>query len=910
LSSSHGQDDDVTRLADGGAGTRPSAVTSTNPAKSSAPPSSGGGNPSSSSSGASTGWLTSSGAIDHGRFAPGTILGSRYRIVGRLGRGGMGEVYRADDLKLGQPVALKFLPPEVDRDPARLTQLHTEVRMARLVSHPNVCRVYDIDEVDGHTFLSMEFVDGEDLAALLRRIGHFPEERGLQIARQICAGLAAAHERGVIHRDFKPANVMLDAGGKVRITDFGLAGVTGESIRAGTPAYMAPEQLAGSEVTARSDIYALGLVLYELFTGRRALEGKNVAELIRKREQVGIARPSSIVPEMSHDVERAIMVCLRPEPDERPASALVVAAALPGGDPLAAALAAGETPSPEMVAAAGGTEAVSMRATMLTAAWIVVSLLMILAIYQRVMMINRIATPKTPEALEDRAIEALAKLGYTDPPFATARGLSGSMDFANYILNTSQAPDRWDLLRRQRPETLVFWRRTSPQALVPFGTNPIGPQNPPHSLSGMTTTVVDASGRLGEFLAIPSAFDDGVEHPAPDWKVLFDAAGLDMGAFTPAKPMLMPPVPSSTRAAWEGSVPELPEHRFRVEAAAHAGKPVYFAVAGPWSRPAREGPRPVEAWNRMLQISEALVMPGLMLASALLARRNLKLGRGDRTGAIRAATFVFVAVMIAWMLRPHVWPPGEDVNRFFATIGSALFTAGVLWLTYLGLEPFVRRNSPDSLIGWTRLVAGGWNDPRVGRDVMIGVSAGLAMTLIYAVHNLIPPLLGWPEPRPILMADWDVLLGTRHTVAHLIGRVVEAVQGAMFCVVGYVAFLLLWNRRWAAALTAIAVYTPVALNGMFSSGYLSLQIALGLALIAIFVLTIVRVGVLATAAALATHFVLIRAPLTTDFSSWRSPIGLWFLGTVLLAGLGACYIARTGTAAPQPAARAYAPQAG
>src|ERR687897_892529 len=211
-----------------------------------------------SSGGTSTGWLSSSGAIDHGRFEPGALLGGRYRIIGRLGRGGMGGGYRADDLKLRQPVSLKFLPPEVDRDPARLTQLHTEVRMARQVSHPNVCRVYDIDEVEGHTFLSMEYVDG------------------------------------VTHRDFKPANVMLDGTGRVRITDFGLAGISGEALRAGTPAYMAPEQLAGQEVTARSDIYALGLVLYEIFTGKRALEGSNLAELIRRREQAEIVPPSAI----------------------------------------------------------------------------------------------------------------------------------------------------------------------------------------------------------------------------------------------------------------------------------------------------------------------------------------------------------------------------------------------------------------------------------------------------------------------------------------------------------------------------------------------------------------------------------------------------------------------------------------
>ncbi len=304
----------------------------------------------------SSGWLSSSGSIDHGRFPPGTLLGGRYRIVERLGHGGMGQVYRADDLKLGQQVALKFLPDDVDKDPARLTQLHTEVRMARQVSHPNVCRVYDIDEVEGHTFISMEYVDGEDLASLLRRIGRFPQDRAVAISRQMCAGLAAAHECGIVHRDLKPANVMLDATGKIRLADFGLAGLTGESLRAGTPAYMAPEQLSGREVTARSDIYALGLVLYEIFTGQRALDAQNLAELIRKREQSGILPPSAIVPELEADVETTIMRCLRPDPKQRPATAIAVSASLPGGDPLAAALAAGETPSPEMVAAAGASD--------------------------------------------------------------------------------------------------------------------------------------------------------------------------------------------------------------------------------------------------------------------------------------------------------------------------------------------------------------------------------------------------------------------------------------------------------------------------------------------------------------------------------------------------------------------------
>src|SRR5690242_8169161 len=170
------------------------------------------------------GWTrTSGGSIDHGRFPPGTILDNRYRVLGLLGRGGMGEVYRADDLRLGQQVALKFLPAVLSRDPVRLAQFHNEVRTARQVSHPNVCRVYDIGEIEGQLFITMEYVDGADLSGLLRRIGRLPEGKGLDIARQVCAGLAAAHERGVLHRDLKPANIMLDGAGKVRIMDFSLA---------------------------------------------------------------------------------------------------------------------------------------------------------------------------------------------------------------------------------------------------------------------------------------------------------------------------------------------------------------------------------------------------------------------------------------------------------------------------------------------------------------------------------------------------------------------------------------------------------------------------------------------------------------------------------------------------------------
>ena len=231
-----------------------------------------------------------------GRFLPGALLADRYRIVALLGKGGMGEVYRADDLTLGQPVALKFLPEAIANDESVLERFRNEVRTARKVSHPNVCRVYDVGEVDHHIFLSMEYIDGEDLALLLRRIGRLPSDKGLEIARQLCAGLAAAHREGIIHRDLKPANVMLDGRGRAVITDFGLAslaeGIEGQEVASGTPAYMAPEQLMGKEVSVRSDIYSLGLTLYEIFTGKRAHDAGSVAEMAKLRSE---SRPAILL---------------------------------------------------------------------------------------------------------------------------------------------------------------------------------------------------------------------------------------------------------------------------------------------------------------------------------------------------------------------------------------------------------------------------------------------------------------------------------------------------------------------------------------------------------------------------------------------------------------------------------------
>jgi tetratricopeptide (TPR) repeat protein len=256
------------------------------------------------------------------RFAPGELFAGRYRMIARLGRGGMGDVWRADDLVLNTGVALKLI---TSTGPEGRERIFNEVRLARQITHPAVCRVFDVGEAEGGIFFSMELVRGEDLASLLRRVGRLPSEKVVDIALQLCAGLAAAHAQGVLHRDLKPANVLIDDEGLVRITDFGIAIPRTDAslhMRTGTPGYMAPEQRApGTPLSERTDVYSLGLVLYELIAGPSAFNPPGGASLPPPL--------STLVPNVNPQLERVVMQALSPDPRNRPSSALEMAAGLP-----------------------------------------------------------------------------------------------------------------------------------------------------------------------------------------------------------------------------------------------------------------------------------------------------------------------------------------------------------------------------------------------------------------------------------------------------------------------------------------------------------------------------------------------------------------------------------------------------
>ena len=662
-------------------------------------------------------------------FAPGTVLAERYRIVALLGRGGMGEVYRAEDLKLGNVVALKFLPASLQNDAAALAGFHAEVRNARQVSHPNVCRVYDIGEVNGQHFLTMEYIDGEDLASLLRRIGRLPADKALETAHQICAGLAAAHDCGLLHRDLKPANIMLDGRGRVRITDFGLAlnrdDATGRSETAGTPAYMAPEQIAKGEASVRSDIYSLGLVFYELFTGRLPYQATSPLEWRRAHLESSPRTPSSVVKDIDPVVESAIMRCLQKDPALRPSSVRQVAATFPGGDPLAAALAAGETPSPEMVAASGESEGLRPLVAWAVLAGAILSVIAAILLSTQTMLYRRVPLEEPPEELAGHAREILQSVGYFEPPVDTAMGFYNGKEFLRYIAEHDKSKTRWNNLETG---AFVFWYRGSPRPLAAPSFSSDAPMqgsvwtdDPPLEVSGMTLVSLNPLGRLTQFIAVPPQVEKpaGVA-PSPDWAPLFFAAGLDPSKWPSAQPMWTPPVDSDARAAWTGSLDDRPNIPMRIEAAAYRGKPVYFELIGPWTRPERMQPYQPTAGERAFLVIGIVLLLSLLVAGAMLARRNLRLGRGDRRGASRLAAFVFAAWAVGWFFGAHHVPNSSELGLFMEFLVWGLGWSCFIWVLYIALEPYVRRRWPATLVSWSRMLAGGFRDPLVGRDVLIG----------------------------------------------------------------------------------------------------------------------------------------------------------------------------------------------
>ena len=755
-------------------------------------------------------------------YAPGEVLGGRYRIVGQLGRGGMGVVYRADDLVLGESVAIKFLPTEVAQRSDYVERFVREVRTARKVTHGNVCRVHDIGEVDGRRFLSMEYVDGEDLASLLRRIGRLDHDKAVELSHQLCAGLAALHDQDIIHRDLKPANVMIDGSGHLKLADFGLASLVDDfgkdEIRDGTPAYQAPEQARGEEVTKGSDIYALGLILHEMFSGTsrsRVASSKTATETSRGR----------VDPEIAELIDR----CLQEDPARRPGSVREAALGLPGGDPLARALAQGQLLSADAVANAPTAGALRPLVAWGLAAAVLVFVLCVVALQSRFSP-TAVVPPLDTAVLEHRATELLRELR-DDPPRVRTVFSSFDDDAADRVVADDSLRD--DPLLN--PFRLVI--RASKRRQSTFGTETTI-DDPPAIMPGTNTVTVDGSGALRGLLVVPSREQAFAEEAGPvDWAPALEATGFDPAQLQPSAPTRAPPTNTDEVAAWT-----TPDGRGRIEAGARGGEVVWLEVR----REDVDDDGADEGVHWLLQpviIAFRVVFVLIVLvAFPVAAVRTLRDGGSDFTGARRLAYAYLSFAVLTHLSRTPAGGVHLSNDTILALIGGAALAA----VGYVVIEPFVRRRMPRALVGWNRLLRGRLSDPLVGRELLVGQVLGLALaSAIGFVASFGGALLVEPE----------TFLGARRASATIWTALRFGPSTAMLLLA--VLLVIQWRikNRWVAG---VLVVLGVGLNSQFSG-----SVAAGV-LFAGVVAFVAHYGLLAAAAAATVAYLALAVPMSTD----------------------------------------------
>jgi hypothetical protein len=369
--------------------------------------------------------------------------------------------------------------------------------------------------------------------------------------------------------------------------------------------------------------------------------------------------------------------------------------------------------------------------------------------------------------LDLRARKITQQLGYTDPPADQARGIATNEELIQLLRDHDRGPGRWKGIDRGWPTIMYFWHRQSPELLTQRLTpadatgwampGRVTPRDPPLREPGETCTFLDLAGRLVEFHAVPpqSVPTDGT--PTADWDGLFAAAELDPAHFQAATPTRVPPVFADQTAAWTGTHPDRPDVPTRIEAAAFRGRPVYFHVGpeGTQDRIRFEAGPPTVA-DDVQDIQYGLLGLAGVTIGAWMAWRNRRDGRADRSGAIRLAIAFAALTMLGWGLTAkHEPDPSDELAMFAGMAGRTLWDAVALWLAYLALEPLVRRRTPARMIGWNRLLQGRWKDPRVGRDVLLGVLVGVAAEGIALAFRALMPKAGYPTDWHVV---WDATL--------------------------------------------------------------------------------------------------------------------------------------------------------
>jgi serine/threonine-protein kinase len=487
--------------------------------------------------------------------------------------------------------------------------------------------------------------------------------------------------------------------------------------------------------------------------------------------------------------------------------------------------------------------------------------------------------------LVERGREVADRLGYgSERALDQAFGFHLDPDALDYIASHDPSPTRWDRLADLRPGPIVFDYRESPRRLIATNVEArVTADDPPLDLSGMLAVRLDARGRLLAFTAVPPERDEPPKDARePDWSGAVADAGLDANSLKAVESTWAAPVDTDRKWAWEGLYPDQPGTTVHVEAASYHGRPVFFRVLAPWSRPRLD----VVHESPTIKAAQSLVVVVICVLNAgalVLALRNRRLGRGDSRGAYRLAVLVLLIFTAGALIRAdHVAEALAEFRILTGIAGRGLYVAASVWLYYMAVEPLVRRRWPRVLISWTRLLSGRLTDPLVGRDLLVGAVAGIGVTLLEEFANLAPGWLGMTPSRPLVF-----YLTPLSEMRHLFFAVLNTAFASLLNATGAMCLLLLLRvvlrREWLAGLLFVAVVAVLLLSQGDNLPVQGFFAALsGFAFLAL----LTRSGLLAVAV-VPFYELVVTAPVTLDLSRWyagRSAFVLFVLAAVAVYG--------------------------
>jgi serine/threonine-protein kinase len=618
-------------------------------------------------------------------------------------------------------------------------------------------------------------------------------------------------------------------------------------------------------------------VLHKIFTGVHPFEATNFEGWRDAHLNVPVVAPRERAPGLDPRIERVILQCLAKEPERRPRSAAQVSAALPGGDPIAMALAAGQTPSPEMIAAAGGVGALSKRAAAALLAAFLVLVALIASINRASLDLGLAPMRRSPDGLRDRARELVDQLGLGEHIVDTAATLDRDYPLIRWLADTVSSTE-W---RRRLPEIgtpVLFFFRASPRPIRARNVEAIAVrEDRPLDVPELVDVTLDGQGRLRSLIASAPAEPIGASKSI-DWNELFRAAGLELARFEEVDASVVPPLPFDQRVEWTGTRADLPEAPLRVSGASWAGRLAYFTVLGPWDSKTKQDPRFQTVAARVSSVAFLSVRLAMMVGLVFFASRNLRLGRGDRRGAWRVAAIAAALSVVAWLLTAHFATSFELEEQVNVQLALALLQGGSMWLAYIAIEPFARRRAPDLLIGWARLIEGRLRDARVARDVLIGLTFGALVASCTHVVNGLPTWFDIAHQTSMpsfVVADSQGMwpLGSLFSDASM------AVMITLFMFCSFLAFQLLLRKRWLAGV-ALGL-TMAAINLGAENPRIEIPGAVFIGMV--MAISSARFGLLTLAAMLLAMRALINRPLSLDFSLWYTPSA--FCGWALVVAL-------------------------